>query len=97
MVKFLKNGEEKIPVKISFAALKNFQKDTGKNLTAMSGELSFEDIESLFYHAYVSGCKSSKDIGYEVKYSREEMEGILDEVYLEFIEVIPKFFADKKK
>ena len=96
MVEFLKYGDEKLPVKVSFAALKNFQKESNKNMMDVDSELTFEDIEILFFHSYVAGCKASKNIGFSVKYSREDMEEILDEIYMDFVKVMPKFFAKKK-
>lgn len=96
MVVYLKKGSEKIPVKVGFYALKHFQKETGKNIAELESDLSFEDIECLFYHAYINGCKS--DGSYPTpKYSREDMELLLDDLYQDFLKVIPSFFKSKKK
>lgn len=96
MVQYLNYNDEKIPVKIAFRALKNFQEETGKNMTSLDGDLSFKDIESLFWWGYESGCKSAKSEGFKQKYKRSEMEDILDEVYLDFVNIIPAFFVKKK-
>ncbi|WP_152425166.1 hypothetical protein [Nafulsella turpanensis] len=61
----------------------------------LDGDLTFEDIECLFYHSYVNGCKAAE--GFTVKYGRDDMETLLDDLYMDFIQVMPKFFATKKK
>lgn len=94
MVKFLEYQGEKIPVKIRFKALRDFQNETGK---ADLDNASFAEIEVLFWHAYKSGVASSKSEGFSLKFKREDMEDILDEVYMDFLKIIPSFFEEDKK
>lgn len=97
MVEYIQYREDKLPIKIGFYALKHFQKETKKSLTDLEGELSFEDIEALFYHAYINGCKALQSVTFKPKYKREDVENILDDNYLEFIQLIPKFFPKQGK
>jgi|GEM_PF-6205190 hypothetical protein len=84
---------EKLPLKFSFIAMKNYNKESGKDIINGIDQLDFNDIELLFKCAYQSGCKSE---GVEQKFT--DIEAVLDDTYHEFIELIPKLMAvDKKK
>lgn len=73
--------------------MKNFSKESGKDIMSGIDNLDFDDIELMFKCAYESGCKSE---GIEQKFT--DIEEILDDHYHEFIELIPKLMAvDKKK
>ena len=99
-MRFLEYQGEKFPLKLGYYALKHFQRETKKNLLEIEKELEMEDIETLFYHAYVNGCLAGKSEGWKVKYSREEAEMMLDDNFFEFSQMIPELLEDslnKKK
>jgi hypothetical protein len=98
-MRFLEYQGEKIPLKIGFYALKHFQNETGKSMLELDN-LTMEDLESLFYHSYVNGCKAGAAEGWKVKFEREEAETILEDNVAEFLLLVPELTNDcfnKKK
>lgn len=86
---------EKIPVSVSFSAIKNFQKHTGKSITNVNDDL--EDLFILQYYSYLAGCKLSKHKGYSVKYDLDEFEIVFDGTFEQFMKVMHEFFPDNSK
>jgi hypothetical protein len=102
MTRTIEFSKGKMPLKIGFYTLKHFQKETKKDLALSLDSLSYEEMELLFYLAYVNGCKAGAAEGWDVKYTREEIEMIYDEVMSDFLHLIPDlvsdtFDLDKKK
>lgn len=93
-MQYLNYKEDKLPLKLSFSAMKRFNAESGKNILKLGDDLSLDDIENLLYASYLSGCKAEEKVA---KYKKTDMEDILDEVYQEFIAIIPKLTAVKKK
>ncbi|WP_192820170.1 hypothetical protein [Rufibacter sp. LB8] len=92
------NGEDsivKIPITVSFSAIKNFQNKTGKSIAEFSDDM--EDAFALFYYSYVAGCKTLKNQGFKVRYEFDEFDPVFDELAKQFIDVVPDFFPDQKK
>jgi hypothetical protein len=95
MIKHVEYQEEKLPLKLSFSAMKRFNNIAKKNILKLDDELNLNDIEHLFFACYASGCQSEE---IEQKYSQKDMEVILDEVYQDFVALIPVLMnVDKKK
>ena len=90
-VQFIKHEKEKIPYRISYRSLAEWQKETGKglkDLDAIDNDLGL--IEPLFYHSVITGYMA---INKECQYTREHLKDvILDECWLEFIGGIGSFF-----
>lgn len=102
MVRYLEleNGE-KLPLKAGFMCLRDFEQETGKSLLNLEDELTMKEVEALFYYAYVNGCLATKDIGYLVKYTREDAALLMEELFLDFYALIlllvEDFMATHKK
>jgi hypothetical protein len=95
MNKTIEYKGEKLPIRLSFKAMKMFKDVSKKNILNITEDLEPADIEHLFFCSYVSGCQKTN---IAQKYKREDMEEILDDVYFEFVNLIPEFFeVDKKK
>jgi len=86
MVKYINYDGKKYPVKIGYRVLKNLQKD-GIELDHAKDDLSV--YESLLYYALQAGAKAG---GEECSLQKEDMEDVLDEVFFEFVGMIPDFF-----
>lgn len=56
----------------------------------------FEIMEPLLYYSLISGLKSV-DKKAKLDLVREDMFDMLEECFLEFAQLLPKFFADKKE
>lgn len=89
-VKFIKHGKEKIPYRVSYRSLKEWQKETGKGLKDLDAiDDDLELIEPLFYHSVTTGYKA---INKPCDYTREKLQDILDECWLEFLGGVGSFF-----
>jgi len=87
MVEFIAYKGSIYPIRISYFALKNFQKETGKEIDQVDADMSL--LEVLLWFSLVAGHKA-QDKTLELK--REEVEFILDESMNEFIEKMSLFF-----
>lgn len=83
---YLNYNGRKLPIRISYYAIKHFQKETGKDVGAVDDEL--ELMEVLLYHALVAGHKAE---GVGMSIEREECEMILDECLDEFVASMADF------
>lgn len=87
LIDYITYKGEKLPLRISYYAIKHFQDETGKNLELIDSEMGL--IEVLLWHALVSGHKADNK---ELKVTRDEMEFILDDSLDEFNRIILSFF-----
>jgi hypothetical protein len=89
-VKFLKYEGEKIPYRISYLAISEWQKETGKGLNDLDEiDKDMSLLEPFFYHAVKTGYRVNKQ---EMPYSREGIIDVLDECLFEFMEGMGDFF-----
>jgi len=108
MVKHIIYKEKQYPVRVSYYALKMMaaeieaenEKRKPENKVELpnatgSGlqDFGFEQQESLLYHALVSGHRA---VGETMTLTRNDMEDVLDEVFMDFIKMIPEFFKGKE-
>ena len=92
MVKFLTYKEKKLPIRVSYFALKMMKdKITGPEITDASNldNFGFEQQEQLLYYGLVSGHKATGEV---MPFKQEDMEDILDECYFDFLKMLPDFF-----
>ena len=90
MVEYITYKKKKYPVRVSYFALKHMSKETdGKMGMEDIGDMEIEMYEALLFFALQAGARAL-----EVKFTfkREEMEMVLDECLMEFVNTIPKFF-----
>ena len=92
MVEFISYQKKKYPIKLGYYVLKMLKAETSKNLEDIGGDL--EIYETLLFYALKQGAKIE---GMEFKFTKEDMEQVLDECFFDFVELIPKFFPDAKK
>ena len=89
-VKFLKYEGKKIPYRISYLAISEWQKETGKGLNDLDDiDKDMSLIEPLFFHAINTGYKVNKQ---DNPHSREATTLILDECLFDFMEGMGDFF-----
>ena len=100
MIKNITIDGKEYPLSISYYALKHtsdeVKKETGKDLN-MSDILSEEITiyEPLLYFGLKAGHTRAKVEGaFPIK--RDQMEFILDEVLMDFMKIVPEFFAQKE-
>lgn len=90
-VQFINYEKEKIPYRISYRSLSEWQKETGKglkDLDAIDDDLGL--IEPLFYHSVITGYFA---INKDCPHTRDYLKyNILDECWLEFLGGIGSFF-----
>lgn len=78
---------QKLPVRVSYYSLKQYQKETGKDLSTLDDNI--ENLEILLYHSLVAGHKAEDK---EMTIPREDMEFVLDEAMGEFNAIIISSF-----
>ena len=98
MIKYLETSQGKLPVRISYYALKKFQEETGTSFlkggnTGLS-DLSFGDMELLLFYSLEKGYKFE---GTPMPYTKDQMEDLMDEVFFDFMKLIPEFFKSITK
>jgi hypothetical protein len=96
MVKYLEYKKDKLPVRLSYRALKALKgKDLGKLVTGGDSGAVLDDelFEDLLWAGLRSGHAYEEK---ELKLKREDMEDVLDNCFFEFVQIIPLFFAKEK-
>lgn len=96
MVKFLiSETYGKLPVRLSYYAIKMFQLETGKSLE----HIEFQEFEILLYYALQKGFQKTKkqfgftnDQGEFIQFTKENIGDVADEVFTDFVKMIPEFF-----
>ena len=110
MVEFINYEGKKLPIRIKYFALLNFQKETGKTFDEVQADTRkakkkgdeidmvelFNMMQPLLYYSLISGLKAV-DKKAKLAYDREDMFDILEECFVEFTELMPKFFPDEAK
>jgi hypothetical protein len=95
-VRYIDYNGEKLPLKADFRALRDTEAETGVNVIKLkeNEDLNLDQLTAFFFYAYVSGCLATRDIGFSVKYDREQAGEIMNEVYLDFVEEFPLLIRD---
>ena len=93
MVKYLsiKDGKKtkKLPIRISYYMLKKLKEKHNVDFDQIGEDMSFDVYESMLFYALEKGHKVD---GQEFTYKIEDMEELMDQVFFEFINMIPQFF-----
>ena len=96
---FINYKGKELPIRVSYYALKQYQKETGKDISSLDDNI--ENLEILLYHAIVAGHKAEDK---ECTINRDDIELILDESMTQFNQIILNSFpgfqpadATKKK
>ena len=88
MVKFLEYKGDKLPVRVSYYALKMLKEKEGLSMSSMADD-DYTAYEALLFYALKKGHEVE---GKEFKLTMEDMEAIMDEVFFDFVKLIPLFF-----
>jgi hypothetical protein len=90
-VEYLKYGNKKLPVKIGYYTLKMMFQEHGVSMEQLSGDITL--YEPLLFYSLQQGHKATNK---EFKYKLEDMVDILDDCFMDFVEIIFKFFPEEK-
>jgi len=93
MVKFLKYKNEDIPIRVSYYALKMLKEKMGKSLTTLADD-DFEAWEILLFYGLESGYRAMDK---PFPYTPADSVDIADELFFEFMAVLPQFFPQLEK
>lgn len=93
MIEYITYKEKQYPIRISYMAIMGLKKDTGKGLEDMGLEMDEATIESLLFHSLKSGALAE---GNEMPFTKKDILDILEECFMNFLSIIPKFFPDNK-
>lgn len=89
MVQYLTIGGKKHPIRISYFALKMLKAEAGVSLEDIAKQDDFSAYETLLFYSLMQGAKVTNQ---EFTIKREDIEMIMDEVFFDFIKLIPVFF-----
>ncbi len=93
MIKFLEYEGKKYPVRVSYYAIKMLKEDIGRSLIGMADD-DFEAQELLLYYSLKMGARKT---GEEFTLTKLDMENMMDEVYMDFMKIIPEFFPKNEQ
>ena len=91
MIRYLKFENQELPIRISYYALKRLKLDLGRSFSTDDDGTDYEVYETLLYYALKKGYEKTDK---EFPFSKDDMEKIMDEVYFDFLRLIPEFFED---
>lgn len=90
-----KGVQKQFPIRVSYYALKMLKEKLGRGLTLTDDGTDYEAYETLLFYSLKKGHDKTYP-GKDFPFKEEQMEDIMDEVYTEFMQIIPKFFSDKE-
>ena len=82
-MRFINYQGKKLPLNVSWYAIKNFKNDTGVDLQQVDDKPEY--LEILLYYSLKSGHRIEK---IQFDYTMEDMENILDESMMAFVAAI---------
>lgn len=89
MVKYLKIGNEKYPVRIGYYVLKQikdqYEKDLFAVLKDVQNTMDFTPYEDILFYSLEMGAWATSS---EMRFKRDEMQNILDLCFLEFVALV---------
>jgi hypothetical protein len=86
MVKYITYQGEKLPISLSYIAIKGFEEDSGESIEVLDKKIS--NLEIVLWHALRAGYKAERK---EFNVKREDVEWILDECMSEFQKILFSF------
>ena len=93
MIKHITVDGKQYPIRISYFALKKTEEDTGKSLVDIKDN-DYLVYETLLYYSLLKGAEIT---GEPMKFQKADMEKVMDEVFFDFIALIPLFFTKQEK
>lgn len=91
-VEFITYQGEKLPINISYMALKRMRKELNVDIENPKNLDQFEILEPMLFYGLQDGYRIEKK---EFSFKMEDMELILNECWMEFGEVLQTFFPDE--
>ena len=96
-VKYITYKGEEYPIKIGYKTLKRLQEEAKNDKSIdLNNIQEFEVYEKVLFFGLEQGCQIEEK---PMPFKRTDMEDILDEVFIDFMKMIPEFFqkADEIK
>lgn len=90
MVKFVEYQGKKLPIRISYYAIKILKEKSGKRFEEIDEDVAL--YAPLFYASLQAGAWAT-NTPLEIK--EEDVEKVLDACFFDFIKLIPEFFQTK--
>lgn len=93
-VQYITFRDVKYPVRLSYRVFKGLKQDLGKFDIRSLESLDPDIMEGMLWHGLVNGHRVT---GQEMKFKRIDMEEVLDECMMEFLNIVPLFFPKKEE
>jgi hypothetical protein len=99
MIKFLdyatwkdgKESTEKVPIRVSYLGLKKLKESLGRSISPTDDGTDYEAYERLLFHSLETGYKFTNT---PFPFKIDEMEMVMDSLFIQFMEIMPEFFGD---
>jgi hypothetical protein len=82
------------PIRVSYYALKMLKEELGRGLSPTDDGTDYTAYEALLFYALKKGHQKVTPEK-EFTFKREQMEDMMDEVYFQFMKLVPLFFSDE--
>ena len=95
IIKYIEYKGSTYPVRIAYRALMMLEEETGKSFQDMQKEenVPIKMYQTLLFHSLVAGA-NAKEVKMTLK--EDQMIDVLDECFMDFVEMIPAFFPEGK-
>jgi len=94
MIKYLEIQGEDRPIRISYIGLKKLKAKLGRSISPTDDGTDYEAYEALLFFSLEKGHEIEKK---EMPFKWEEREALMDEVFMDFLELVPEFFETTKE
>jgi len=93
-LKNLDGNKIKLPIRVSYYALKMLKEELGRSLTKDDDGTDYAAYECLLYWSLKKGHEKLYPT-IPFPFTREQSEDLMDEVYFEFMKIVPEFLSDE--
>ena len=95
MIKYLEYEGKKYPIRVTHWAYAQVEARTGKSMQQLS-QMQADDLYLLLYYSMKLGAmKAKQEQAFDLK--EEDMPMVMDEVYFDFVQMIPEFLPKNLK
>jgi hypothetical protein len=86
--------QQEYPIRVSYYALKMLKEELGRGLLPTDDGTDYAAYECLLFYALKKGHqKVTPEVDFP--FTKDQMEDVMDEVYFDFMKIVPEFFSDE--
>lgn len=89
-----KGTVQKLPIRVGYFALRMMQQELKRDINTENG-IDYEGYETLLYFALLKGHEKMHGKAVPFAFKKEDMADLMDDVFAEFMEIVPAFLGDQ--